>query len=92
MTEVKEITIDEIKRLAKALKRLKKDWITDMVEIMGDPEINADAIYNICNGIKRHQQHRRAFVIAGTKLLEKLNKEQNKALKMVEDHSSGQQD
>lgn len=85
MTAAGDISLPQIKELAKNLKRLKKDWVEDLSELMKkeDPDATKEKVYNIVNNIVKHQQNRRNFILFGNQLLAKLSKEQNKALALA---------
>lgn len=85
--DIKEISLTDIKALAKMLKKFKTDWVNEMVAEInkkhGDKTFNDNKIYNIVNNVVRHQSFRAMFVEAAAILLNDVTDSQNDAADAV---------
>lgn len=93
--QAEDISLEQIKLLMKALKRLDKDWAVNLAKSISkqdDKNMTATGIYNIVNSRLKHQQYRRLFVLHAQKLLDSLNGQQAKVVaianEMLSDNTS----
>ncbi len=72
-TDIKEISLDDIRALKKKMKKFSTTWAADMVALWNeeykDEEIITDKIYNIINNRVTHQKYRRRFVFIAAKVI-----------------------